>query len=327
MAAATMYVTPAGAGDKSGSTWANAMGTGEWETDLLAGAEAGDIYYVLSGTYTLTQAMDFSARVGTTANPIQIIGVDNEASPVTTADWAYSTDRPLIAAAANAFRAGNYTNFKNFRMTTTDANGFHMNRGHHYNLASLNESTTDDRYAFNLGSEASGIGFDAESQDANNGRGIAASTGVLIMASYIHDCAGIGVAVMNAGVRVINSVVDTCGVGISCGTREYLSAINSTIYNCTTGISGNTASGTFLNNIIDACTTGASWTTENAFSIWDYNCWDNTGDVTNVTKGPHAVTGDPGLNDPANGDFSITSGDANVYNVALDAGDLTGATV
>ena len=33
MAAATMYVTPAGAGVKDGTTWAKAFGYAEFETD------------------------------------------------------------------------------------------------------------------------------------------------------------------------------------------------------------------------------------------------------------------------------------------------------
>ena len=105
MAGSTHYVTQAGAGAKDGLAWASAFSVDEWEDELLNNAEADDIFYVLSGTYTLTQAMDFSAKVGTAANPIQIIGVDNEAAPVTSADWAYGTDRPLIAAAANTFRS------------------------------------------------------------------------------------------------------------------------------------------------------------------------------------------------------------------------------
>ena len=74
MAAATMYVTVAGAGDKSGSTWGNAMGLGEWETDVEATAEAGDIYYLEAGTYTLTNAFS-TALDGTDVAPIKIIGV------------------------------------------------------------------------------------------------------------------------------------------------------------------------------------------------------------------------------------------------------------
>ena len=49
-------------------------------------------------------------------------------------------------------------------------------------------------------------------------------------------------------------------------------------------------------NILDANITGASWTTTTPINFWDYNVWDNTTDVSNVTKGDNAVTGDPGLN-------------------------------
>ena len=46
MPAADMMVTNAGGGDKSGSTWANAMAFSDFETDLEGFAEAGDRYFI-----------------------------------------------------------------------------------------------------------------------------------------------------------------------------------------------------------------------------------------------------------------------------------------
>ena len=46
---ATYYTTVAGAGDKDGSSWANAFDLAEFDTQF-ASAAAGDVYYVYSGT-------------------------------------------------------------------------------------------------------------------------------------------------------------------------------------------------------------------------------------------------------------------------------------
>jgi hypothetical protein len=59
------------------------------------------------------------------------------------------------------------------------------------------------------------------------------------------------------------------------------------------GVEAGTAdSGTFVNNIIADCVTGASSVAvENQW--WDYICWSSNGtDVSNVTKGSHDITAD-----------------------------------
>ena len=67
MAAADMYVTNTGAGDKSGSSWANAMSLTEFATDVVSNCEAGDRYFIMGGqTYTFTANIN-SARDGSAA--------------------------------------------------------------------------------------------------------------------------------------------------------------------------------------------------------------------------------------------------------------------
>ena len=91
--AATMYVTVAGAGTKAGTSWANAFGYAEWETDYEGSAEPGDIYYVEDGTYTLTS--DFStARDGTVDSYIKVIGVATGTTnePPVSSDWGFTTE-------------------------------------------------------------------------------------------------------------------------------------------------------------------------------------------------------------------------------------------
>ena len=67
-----------------------------------------------------------------------------------------------------------------------------------------------------------------------------------------------------------------------------------------------------VNNIFDVVTDGINWAIADGTAYIDYNCDDTsgsfiTGSSTN-TAGPNNVTGDPGLSDPANGDFTLTAG-------------------
>ena len=115
MAAEEMYVTVAGAGDNSGDSWANAMALSDFETDLEGSAEAGDIYYVKEGTYTLTSDLDWSSQDGSYTNPIIIIGVKTETThePPEFSDWASGDDRPLIAQGGYALTTGDYARVRN----------------------------------------------------------------------------------------------------------------------------------------------------------------------------------------------------------------------
>ena len=125
MAAETMYVTVAGAGDKSGDTWAKAMDLAAWSTDSLNNSEADDIYYVMEGTYTLTGGFDCNGRTGSAVAPISVIGVKSGTSnePPILTDWAAGDARPLIAAGGNIFRSGTYWKLFNLRETATGSFG------------------------------------------------------------------------------------------------------------------------------------------------------------------------------------------------------------
>lgn len=331
MAAENYAVTVAGAGDKSGRNggemdWQNAMGMAEWLTDMTDNAEAGDVYYVEEGTYTLVGAFS-TARNGTDALPINIIGVLSGTSnePPIFSDHAFAANRPLIACAANSFVLASYWIIKNIDFTTTETNGVKGGTGFAiYNCKSDNSGAAT-RYGFNLDSIGRAYGCEAIS---DNGWAFRLNGGGLVLACYAHDSVE-AYYVSGTTEAIVNCIADTCTNGITLFSRNAVSVIHCTIYNCSNaGIRGSTAKYcNFLNNIIDACGTGADWSGEIKSNYWDYNCWDNTSDTTNVTKGDNAQTGDPGLNNPANGDFSVTTGDAKVHNLALDVGDLTGATV
>jgi len=326
MAATDMYVTPAGAGTKDGTTWANAMGLGEWETDLETNAEAGDRYFVAGGTYTLTQDIS-TALDGTSALPIQIIGVKSGTTnePPVHSDHADGAARPLIAATSWAFTFDDYWIFQNLRLTITSIFGLYLGTYCIVQNCDINQSGAATRYAIYDTSDSKIIGCELQ---AVNGRAIRTAS-TIIIASYLHD----SVAGVYAGADItllVNSIIDTCTKGIDGNTRNRVIGVGNTIYNCSSmGISGTTGKNAcFINNILDACAVGVDWTTVSKSNWFDYNCWNNTDDVadSDIVQGDHKVTGDPGMADPGNGDFTVTTGDA-VANKALDVGDLTGATV
>jgi hypothetical protein len=232
----------------------------------------------------------------------------------------------LIAASTYTFKFGSYWQIQNLRVTTTEASGFSVTTYCVVYNCNSNNSGAATRYGF-LGT--AGTKYVACDGEAVNGMAFrAGGSNMSYYACYAHD-APYGFHAASGAMWVFNSVADTCSTaGINFDSRSGSVALGNTVYNCGIGIRGTTAVYCIcLNNIIDACTTGASWSSEYKSNWWDYNCWDNTTDTSNVTKGLNAVTGDPGLADPANGDFTVTSADTNVHNKGIDVGDLTGATV
>lgn len=323
MAANNIYVTVTGAGDKGGSTWANAMGRAEWETDLEAPVSADDVYYVEEGTYTLTEDIDCSAIDGTSIAPIKIIGVKTGTSnePPVFSDHAFTTARPLIAAGGNQWWFGDYWIIKNIRITTAETWGFRADAYSQF----VNCKSTATGGSWAISSPGSNSKVSACEAEANIG-GISLVANGRALACYVHDGSGDGI-VPQAGAVIFNCIIDNMtGDGIDLSTRDSCVLIHNTITGCGNGIAGTTANATvILNNIIAGCTVGANWGDAYTDQYVDYNCWDNTDDTINITKGDHAVTGDPSINAGAD-NFSITTA-SNCNNAALDAGDLTGATV
>lgn len=322
-APATMYVTPAGDGDNSGDSWANAMSLSDWESDCEVSAEAGDIYYVAGGTYTLTN--DFSCpNDGVSTSAIKIIGVKSgtTAEPPTASDWAYTTDRPLINCSAYQFTLGDYWWIMNLQGTSTDNEGFkHNARSLFYNVKVTNSSASAGRDGLR---HYSYTGYCISCEGiSTNGDGIDFSYGSVIN-SYAHDSNN--ALRMDNGVQIIASVFDSSTVGINLADNGTLIILFNTIYGNTTGLSGTTSNNSvYLNNIISDNTTGASWGTAEAIDFWDFNVWNNDTDTNNVTMGANAIIADPLLNNPASGDFTLQSGSPAI-GAANGVGAHTGAT-
>ena len=315
-AASTMYVTVAGAGVKDGTDWSKAFGLAEWESDCEANAETGDIYYVEAGTYTLTQDFACGNNAATT-DAIKVIGVASgtTAEPPTLSDWADADNRPLIAASSYTFNlTGDYWWMMNLRGTSTDNEGLKIgDRGVMYNVKCLNSSGTSGRAG--LAAYSYQAYFIAVEGISTAGDGIVMNYGTIVN-SYAHDSTDC----IQSGnkVDVINSVMDTCTNGFNMSSDSGMLISNNTIYNCTNGFSASTSNNNiFINNIITENTNGAVWGTAENANFWDFNIWNNDDDVTNVTQGLNAITGDPSLTEPENGDFTLSSSSSN----ATDSGN------
>jgi hypothetical protein len=328
MAASTMYVTPAGAGTKAGGSWANAMDEAAFEVDIEGGAEAGDIYYVAGGTYTLDSDY-LTGRNGGSYSPIKIIGVNSGTTnePPVLADWATGDNRPLFAAGAWNFLWNACYNwmYYNFRVTTTNAVGFlPALYSISYNVSVNNSSGTSSRTAFYSGSAVNLAVCECVS---TNGYGIFTNGGSThYVCCYIHDSfAGIIETTSNFNI-LLNSIIDTCSTGTSLSSTIGKVYMNNVFYGCTVGIVSSSTNGSlFINNIFDGNTKGVVWNTTTNYNLWNFNCWDNTTDVTNVTKGLSDITGDPAMTNPASADFSLQDG-SNCLDTGLDVGDFTSAT-
>ncbi|NQT38782.1 MAG: hypothetical protein HQ581_14905 [Planctomycetes bacterium] len=307
----TMYATAAGAGGKTGVDWDNAFGAAELYDDIEDNSEAGDIYYVYSGTYTLGEAINASARNGTAALAIEIIGVDSTANePPLATQWAYGDDRPLLEFGANQFLLGDYWVLQNLRFTTAHANGLQADDWNTvYNCKGQQTSGTPNYEVFTLDDFSRLISCEASGTNANGFVVGRYSSGVRL---YAHDCLT-GYVVEKAS-TYHDCIADTCtGTGFTLlNTHAFVTISNSTIYGCAKGCysSGAFSHLVLLSNIFSTNTIGVELGAASTGLIVDYNNWHDSGTpaVLNVTQGPNATTHDPQFVDAAGGDFRLKGG-------------------
>ncbi len=315
MAAAIMYVTQAGGGvSQDGTDWDNAFSLTEWQNDVENNMEAGDIYYVAGGTYTLGGAWNTALSGDVNHfNMVHVIGVKSgtTAEPPTTADWAYLDDRPLIAAGANTFTWEDDTIFRNLRVTTTAPEGFAVDDWcQFYNCKSTNSSGVGGRAAFftsllcfainceGISTLGLSFQFSAFGNRAVNCYAHDSNKGILIQSNY-----GTYVGNIVANNTAVGIHLATAGAGFS-GTVVH----NNTIYNSTKGLLLNYAyNAIFYNNIIaNNSMSGIEMSTENFSNYRDYNCsFGNGDDFVRATAGANSITTDPLFMDAANGDFRL----------------------
>jgi hypothetical protein len=316
--AAYYHVDTAAGGDGSGDSWVNGMSEAQFETSLEGASAAGDTYFIRTGL-TLDSAYDSSARDGTTALYISIIGVKsgttNEGAAIVPSDYAYLTDRPLVAAGANGISLGSYYMIRNLRITSSHANGFQLVSACHvencYALTSGGNAFTTtsswNRFIKCEATDSAGIGFNLQTLN-------------ILKNCYVHDCGGDGISFNSDAIYIFDNVIDSCVIGIDVSARSLSHIVGNIIYgNSSHGIYGTTGTRNLvLSNIISANAVGVEWTTADILSnYFDWNCWYNTDDVvdTDIIQGEHKVEGDPLMVNPGSGDFTLQSGSP-----CLDAG-------
>lgn len=307
---ANKYVTPAGAGLMDGSDWDNAFGLTEFLTDL-ASVSAGDIYYVMSGTYTFTST--FTSSVSATGNAfVEIIGVSDEA--LTEAE---GVNRPVFTMGAYFWGQNHYYyRFRNIYFTGT---GTYVMYGiglrHQFlNCSFVNTSASADRYGLRSSVESfyyrchfestNGTGALISNLSSNQSliyctfkggmRGITGSGNLI--GCIVYDSTD-GVVVYNDGGRIVNCTIYNCsGNGIDVTDRKQIIVSNTIISNCGVGINMAAASTYKETNLF----TGNNFY-NNTMDISD----DDGVTETNTYKKGINYSLDPQFTDAANGDFSI----------------------
>lgn len=323
---ATYRVKTTHAGDYSGSSWSNAMGWSEFVTSITTASAAGDIYYIMEGTYTLTGDVSWSGRDGTNDDPITIIGVNDDTtneSPAYT-DWSLgklnggTDDRPVLSCGTYTITSSTLNKIMNLTFKGTAATVFTLGQdGTLFNCKGENSSGTNDRNAIVLNSYAT-IAFCEACGLVGTGvvcRGIYSSSGSYIFFCYVHDCrSGIYLTTSGSQGVAVCCVAEDCSVyGIYGGSVNWR-MINCTVNDCATGLYTTSSFRLAINNILEGCTTaGISCDSAANISIFLRNHGDDTRNtdmwVNVATTAPHGdplvTTGDPKFD--ADGNLSLQS--------------------
>jgi parallel beta-helix repeat protein len=275
-----------------------------------------NVCWVKSGTYTITWNITIARSY------FRFYGYNS-----TRGDEPQGTDRPY-------FSYGNNGNYLYFNSTATNARieGLRVDQAHSSGPAGALLMYGDYSHIRNCKVSRSGYSgapalliygtFPSVVQcECSSDTGRALETGcsnISIFYCYFHDSAvGIYRPSSNIGLVVAHCVIDTCssrGINLYRGNT----VMNCTVYNCGTGIYFYSSHNTAINNIIHTCTTGI-YGAQNVVSDWNciYNC---TADYSNgVEAGENDFDQDPLLNDPANADFTLTSGSP-CYNTGAKLG-------
>ena len=288
-----------------GSNWANCFGPAELDAWATAAALAADRCFCLSGTYVMPDVA--SARSGSQALPIRMIGVRSASPVITYADWASGMDRPLFQfGGIFAWSVATYWNMHNFRYVGTGANLYLCQAG----TGSLFDNCKVEAAGANPNQRAIRItgnrGRVINCELTNPlGRAVMGLSYLTVVGCLLRD-SRVGIVADGDGLHIAANLIRDCTIGVELGARAGVSVVGNTFYAGTTGIAATTAgSGLFVNNIISGFTTPAEWTTEQLSNWFDWNIWHNNATPVNVTKGPHAIDEDPDFVDAPGGDFRM----------------------
>ncbi len=328
MARTYHHVTSAGAGTKSGASWANAMGEAELETDLEGSLGAGDIYYVKDGTFTLDSTIDFSARNGTQAEPATIIGVKsgttNEGANVTLSDFSTDdADKPKFDISTYNFIGNNYVQFMCVEFEGETNNTVETNDYCLFWKCNFNQDYASSANRHCLLVNKGNIIDDCEFTSAKASGVMLYSDYNKVINCYFYDIpdatGGRGVTTDYHGQMIENCIFDNCSLQIDTngydGTAVRFNTFNDGAYD----IFADSGSGSWCitNNIFESSSNGAVHFTTQADSNWfdnnhgdDARCndmWDGVETTSPIYKDNNVSTGDPDFDDAAGGDFKISS--------------------
>ena len=273
--------------------------------------EPGQTMYIANdATHTLTASVSLSAgAAGTLSDPIRVIGYDT-----TRGDNPREGSRPLIACGAYTMDwvANWYQSYLEY--TTTTSTGVQLYADFVVDACKVNNSSgTSNRTGFIDSYAANGIYRNCEAESVNGRAFQIQGFGNywLVDTCYAHDSESGIYYTTSAPLTIKSCIIDTCTAGLemtSSSAAFIFNVFDTTIYNCTKGIDVESPRGSFVGNIISDCTTGIEFVTAtNAMAADWNNYYNNTTDVTNMTKGGNASADNPGFTDAANCDFSIGS--------------------
>jgi len=288
-----------------------ALGSDTIDNEFWVQVVAGNTIYV-TGTWTFSESVNASAADGTNVLPIKLIGYKT-----TRATTPYLADQPDWTQGAFYFLPGDYWIVRNIHAIGSGSSGVFggdIAMPVITNCQFLNNSGTAGRSALAVGATAIVSGCDISS---TNGNAIYVQGAALrVVNCRIHDSA---VGMTNyAQLCVVGNVFYNVVTALPVSTTSLLICYGNTFNTGATGISGNVAGVCVMNNIIDNYSTAeVNWTTDYV-GCWANNCWgEEVPTLTNISNalGPGNLSSDPGLVDPAGGNFTVPIG-----SVVLDAG-------
>jgi len=320
----------------TGATWAYGGAcslNSTLDDDMFEASEAGNIFWMEDGNYTLGESLNIG-QDGNTTNAIRLEGYSS-----TRGDDPVGDTRPNIAAGALTMLFDDYWHIRNIIVTGTSSDVLRCDIAcvaRH--VSSSNTSGTSNRASFRFGSASGGLKYSDVSStngDAIFIQGVNATVGPGV---YIHDsttCIDISSGI-DASIIHFN-IIETCTVGINAaGTTTDVVIINNTIWASTTsGTTGILSAGAsaaewhIYNNIISGWGTGANFNTLLDSNSSDFNNYfGNTTDRTNLNVGNNDFDTDPSFTDAAGGDFSVGSAmDDSGFPGAIQGSSSTGHLV
>lgn len=271
-----------------------------WWTQIWHAA-GSKIWVRGGGQGTITPTATFQpSGAGAVDNYYRVEGYDTARG-----DCPIGTGRPYFdITAAHFLFDGHYFDIAHIRGQTSSSVGLRI-QGLYSRLRHVLWHNTGAGPGINC----SGTGSQAIACKATSASGIGfqvGANGVRLMHCWADDCT-IGIRTDQSYCTMYRCVLSNCDVGISLKSEHYHTILATTFSGNTKDIgSVNSAATVIIENVLDGAADGAEWDNERIDATYmNANCWNATTDVTNVDKGPDAVTGDPDLNDPASDDFTL----------------------